>query len=345
MTLILRTPHKRNINSVAYFYRTNTDQGETMRQPSYAGINTFFGAKTTELTELHDDIDVAILGLPFDGGVTHKPGARHGPEALRRASSLLSREFSYEGELKNIDTGRAASYSDIELRDCGDAPVVPTDIEETLARVQSHVEAVPASVLPVLLGGDHSLTYPSFVGRAATVDDAVGLVHLDAHTDAWGPSELYGEYYHSSPMNHIAASRYSRYASHALVGARGNVDTEFVDRIKSGEVHVETARDIHEEGIEECLERAIDDATVDVDHIYVTIDIDVVDPAFAPGTGTPSPGGLTSSDIIRAVELLGDRPEVTAVDLMEVSPPLDSTGSTAALGAVLLARFLQTYCR
>jgi agmatinase len=128
-----------------------------------------------------------------------------------------------------------------------------------------------------------------------------------------------------------------------MVGIRGHADMEFLDILEDEGLYVDYAHEVHEKGIEASIEGAIDHVTEDVDHVYLTMDIDVTDPSFAPGTGTPSPGGLTSHQLLQATDLLGECDAIGAVDLMEVAPTLDPTDTTAMLGANALSRFLQSY--
>lgn len=315
----------------------------TANAPGYAGIKTFFGADPADPDDLSDEIDAAAFGVPFDGGVTNKPGTRYGPAALREATDRQSRTFQSEEERLAVATGQIGAYDSITFRDCGDAPVVPNDITETFDLVRAYTEVVSRSTMPVLLGGDHYITYPAFVGYADSVGEDVGLLHLDAHTDTWGDNDLYGEHYHGSPMARIAESEHGSYANHAMVGIRGHADMEFVDILENEGLYVDYGHEVHEKGIEASISDAIDHVTEDVDHVYLTIDIDVTDPSYAPGTGTPSPGGLTSHQLLTAADLLGECDAIGAMDLMEVAPTLDPTDTTAMLGANTLSRFLQSY--
>ncbi|MCL9813415.1 agmatinase family protein [Natranaeroarchaeum aerophilus] len=312
--------------------------------PGYSGVKTFLGADTAEPEEIDDSVDAAVYGVPYDGAVSNKPGTRYGPEALRAATARRgSYTFESDRESYNIATDRSAAYDEITFRDCGDAPVVPNDIEATYESVVEFSETVSEQTMPIMIGGDHYLTYPAFVGYANAVEDDVGLIHLDAHTDTWGESDLYGEHYHGSPMARIDETEYGGYENHAMVGIRGHADMEFLDIVDDEGLYVDFARDVHEKGIEACIEGAIEHATDGVDQVYLTMDIDVVDPSFAPGTGTPSPGGITSNDFLRAADLLGECDAIGAVDLVEVLPTEDPAGTTSLVGATALTRFLESY--
>ena len=308
---------------------------------SYGGIETFLRAPHCEPSELGGDADVGFVGVPFDGGVTREPGTRHGPSGLREASAWQGRRFHTDGDSVTLPTERTGDYSAVTLRDCGDAPTVPNDIEQTGELVADYVEAVATETMPVVLGGDHYITYPAFLGYANTVGEDIGLIHLDAHSDTSDDSDLYGKHYHGSPMARIDESEHGSYDRHAMIGIRGHSRPSFLEIQDERDIYVDYAREVHEKGIEESIQSAIDHVTADADHVYLTMDIDVVDPGFAPGTGTPEHGGLTSDQFLRAVDLLGECDAIGAADLMEVAPRIDPTNTTSLLGSNALSRFLE----
>ena len=311
-------------------------------RPGYSGVKTFFGGDSVEPEELDGTVDVAAYGVPYDGAVTNKPGTRYGPEAVRTATNRYSRVFDSDKKRYSIATDRTASYDGVTVRDCGDAPVTPNSTEETYESVVEYAETIAAEAMPVMIGGDHYLTYPAFVGYANAVEDDIGIIHLDAHEDI-GSSDLYGEHYHGSPMSRIADTEYGGLENHAMVGIRGHSRMEVLDAIEEEGLHIEYAKDVHEKGIEACIENAIEHATDGVDHVYLTMDIDVVDPSYAPGTGTPAPGGITSNDLLRAADRLGECDAIGAVDLVEVLPTEDPAGTTSLVGANALSRFFESY--
>jgi len=314
-----------------------------MEEIDYAGINTFFGSDQADLSDITESIDIAALGLPFDGGATNRPGARYGPEGIRDATSKIRRDFQMSSPNYNFATDRVASYNELTIRDFGDVTVIPNDISATFDRVREAVGTFDTDVLPILLGGDHSLTYPAFEARALEVNEDIGLVQIDAHTDTWKTDELYGDYYHGSPMAHIAESEFGDYKNHAVVGLRGHTDEHFLEIVNEESLLARSMSDIREIGIEECIRDAVKHASRNVNEVYLTIDIDVVDPAFAPGTGTPVPGGITSHEFLTAADILGDFDCISVVDLMEVAPRSDPGRTTIDLTASFLSRFLQSY--
>ena len=315
----------------------------TTRPPelSFAGIDTFFGASPADPEALTDDVDVGFVGVPFDGSVSRRPGTRYGPRALRAASRWQEQFAGGSAGAHNVDTDRHVSYADIEMRDCGDAPTVPNDVERTRDQVAAYVQAVTESAFPVVFGGDHYITYPSFAGVANAVEGDIGLIHLDAHSDTADESDVYGDHWHGSPMARIDELPDASYETHAMVGIRCYERDGFPELVSEAGIHVDYARDVREKGIEAAIDDAIAHATDGTDAVYLTVDIDSVDPAFAPGTGTPEPGGLTSSELLVAMDALGACSDIAAMDLMEVAPRLDPTDSTAMLGSMAVARFLE----
>jgi len=305
--------------------------------PTYVGSKTFLNAPEADPHDLPDSTDVGIVGVPFDGGVSRQPGTRYGPEKLRRESGWYARN---DGGF-NAASGRRVDYSGVEMRDCGDVPVVTTDVEATGEAVRRTIRSVADGSFPVVLGGDHYLTYPSFCGVAEAHDDRIGLVHLDAHSDVYGSWDRHGDHWHGSPMNLIADTDHGGYGTHSMVGLRAREASDFPTFVEASGLHVSYARDVHERGIERCLDDAIDHAADGVDAVYVTVDIDVVDPTVAPGTGTPEFGGLDVNQLLAAMDRLGDCESVCAIDLVEVAPRLDPSRTTQRLGAAALSRFLE----
>ncbi|ELZ04760.1 Arginase/agmatinase/formiminoglutamase [Natrialba chahannaoensis JCM 10990] len=306
--------------------------------PSYVGADSFLNGARKPRDQLTDDVDIGVLGVPFDGAASRQPGTRYGPEALRRESGWYGRsEPQY-----NAATGRTVDYSSIQIQDCGDVPVVTTDVEQTGDYIRDAVETVATHTFPVVLGGDHYLTYPSFTGFSETVDGRVGLIHLDSHSDVYGERDLHGEHWHGSPMNLIADSPHGSYETHAMIGLRAFEDPDFPSFVDESGLYVDYARDVHDRGIEACLADAIDHVTASCDVVYLTVDIDVAEPTIAPGTGTPEFGGLDANQFLTALEYLGTCDAIGALDLVEVAPRLDPTRNTQRLGAAAVSRFIES---
>ncbi len=310
---------------------------------SFANSGTFLKAPRVDPQGLSADVDVAVFGAPYDGAVSRRPGTRYGPAALRAESGWYDHFAGVPGGAYNADLNAHVAHESLTIRDCGDVPTVPNSVERTYTQVRGYTRTVAKQAFPVLLGGDHYLTYPAFCGFADTVEADVGLIHLDAHSDTIADSDLYGDHWHGSPMARIDESTYGSYDNHAMVGIRGYESAGFPELVESTGLHVEYARDVQNDGIDSCLERAIAHATANTDVVYLTVDIDAADPSFAPGTGTPEPGGLSSAQLLAAMDRLGECSQIGAMDLMEVSPPLDDdSGTTAMLGAKAIVQFLES---
>jgi len=324
---------------VAAFRESNP--GSAVELP-YAGFDTFLKREIADVEDVAG-ADAAVLGAPYDGAVSNRPGTRYGPRALRRASGWLAYLSGYKGGLTNVRTGREVDFGALDLVDCGDVPVFPMDRELTAESIAAHVATVAEQdVMPVLLGGDHYCTFPSFRGFAEGSDhDSVGLVQIDAHTDTVAESAVFGEHFHGSSTHHISESPYTDYEHVSQVGIRGYESPGFFEFAEESGLSLFTVRDIEERGIVDVVEAAVADAAADTDAVYVTFDIDSVDPSVAPGTGTPEPGGLSASQALAVMETIGTEESVGAVDLMEVSPTLDPTDNTSRLGAYLLTTVLE----
>ncbi|XVH32843.1 agmatinase family protein [Haloferacaceae archaeon DSL9] len=309
---------------------------------AYAGIGTFLKAPHRPVDAV-EDADVAVLGAPFDGAVSNRPGTRYGPAALREASAWWAYLSGYKGGLTNMQTGKTVDFGELSVVDCGDAPVFPMDVDLTRESIEAHVATAAAQgAFPVLLGGDHYCTYPSFCGFAAGAGhDSVGLVQIDAHTDTVDESAVFGEHFHGSSTNLIANSPYSDYEYVSQVGIRGYESPGFFEFADDVGLNLFTMREVESRGIGPVIEDAIDAAAAETDAVYVTFDIDAVDPGTAPGTGTPEPGGLSAQQALIVAETLGAHDAVGAADLMEVSPPFDPTEGTQRLGANLLVTLLE----
>jgi agmatinase len=308
---------------------------------AYAGINTFLKAQQRQIQDLTDE-DAAVLGVPYDSAVSNRPGARYGPEAIRRASGWWAYLSGYKGGLTNMQTGEEVDFGDLSLADCGDVPIFPMDREQTAESIKAHVAAAAEQAFPVLLGGDHYCTFPSFRGFAEGREyDRVGLVQIDAHTDTTEESAVFGEHFHGSSTHHIASSKYGDYEHISQVGIRGYEAPSFFEFAEHTGLSVYTMRDVEHRGIRDVVCEAIETAAANTDAVYVTFDIDAVDPSVASGTGTPTPGGLTAQQALKTMEVLGTSDAVGAVDMMEVAPGYDPSEGTQRLAAYLLVTLLE----
>jgi agmatinase len=294
--------------------------------PRFAGISMF--ARLPHTRDLQD-ADVAVVGLPFDGGASYRPGARFGPQAIRQASSLL-RGFN--------PTLGVEPFSYFRVVDWGDAGTSPVSIEDAFGAVEAAIsEVLSAGAWPLILGGDHSISLP--VLRALAKEHGpVGLVHFDAHPDTWDV-HFGHRYTHATPFRRAIEEGVLDGARYCQVGIRGSLPKRTdLDDARALGVTVLPADEVYAIGLDATLERIRGVAS---GPIHVSVDIDVCDPAFAPGTGTPEVGGFSSRELVSLLRGLAPL-EVVGFDLVEVSPPYDHAEVTAILAANLAYEMLST---
>ncbi|MDQ3985343.1 MAG: agmatinase [Actinomycetota bacterium] len=291
-------------------------------EPPYAGVNTFMKCPLVldpgELT----GFDVAILGAPMDEMVTNRPGARFGPRAIRAATDGGPKAF-------HMDLG-IDPFEHLEVTDHGDAAVVPADPEASHLAIRTSVAGIlGAGAVPIILGGDHSISYPNI---AAVADhygpESIAVVHLDSHADT--AAELHGvKWGHGSPFRNLVDGGHLRGDRLIQIGLRGYWPyPEEWDWMRSTGVRWHRVEEVVEAGIERLID-AVNDEVGDARNVFLSVDIDVLDPAYAPGTGTPEPGGLTTRELLRAVRALVLQRGLAGMDVVEVSPPYDHAGLTA----------------
>jgi len=288
--------------------------------PRFGQIATFM---LLPAADAPDGLDVALIGIPYDGGVSYRPGARFGPRAVREQSSLIR---SWHPVLK------VHPFERLRVADCGDIDVVPTSIEQTYAAITARVDAVTAAgATPVCVGGDHSITL-GVLRSLAKRFGPLGLVHFDAHPDTW--DQYFGSrYFHGTPFRRAVEERLIDPRRMIQVGIRGPLygpeDFAFHDEHGIEVIRIEA---IKEQGTAFVTDRF---ARLRGAPVYCSFDIDAVDPAFAPGTGTPEVGGLTSYEALALVRGLVGL-ELVGADVVEVSPPYDGPGQVTALLAANL---------
>jgi agmatinase len=295
-------------------------------KPDYAGLLTYAGMPYTQTVAELADVDVAVVGAPTDDLVSDRPGTRFGPRAIRAASCPPGPHLE----------AKVDALAELRVVDFGDAAVVPADPVRTHEQIERTVgQVVDAGAIPVILGGDHSITEPS-VRAVAARHGAVGLVHFDTHTDTG--TEVFGvEHSHGTPMyrlvrdGHVTGSRY------AQIGLRGYWpgEAEFAWQRENG-ITAFFMHDVRELGIREVVERTA--AELGEGPVFLTVDVDVLDPAFAPGTGTPEPGGMTSADLLWACRELARRLDLVGLDVVEVLPTSVGSADVTALVADRIVR-------
>jgi agmatinase len=303
--------------------------------PSYLGSATF--QKLPLLTDAaalaERRPDVAIVGAPLDDGVSHRPGARFGPRAIRSATY-------HSGSLNSLQLD-IQPFEWLDCVDAGDAPVVPGLLDRGHQVIGRKVREVAVSgAVPIVLGGDHSITFPAASAVAAAVAPrALGVVHFDAHADAadntWGNLRSHG-----TPMRRLIESGAVAGRNFVQVGLRGYwPGPETFDWMQQHEMRWHLMTEIETRGAEAVIADAIAQALDGPQVIYLSIDIDVLDPGLAPGTGTPEPGGLLTRELLRAVRQVVTAVELAGMDIVEVAPPYDQAEvtSTAAHRCVMEA--------
>jgi agmatinase len=295
--------------------------------PAYAGISTFLQLPwvedAAEIARLAPDI--AVVGAPFDVAVTHRPGARFGPRAIRAASYLSHRGLHHLGL-------RVEPFTILSGIDAGDAACLPGDIQRAHDAIRAKLGEVLAAApgtFPIILGGDHSITYPAAGTVADHFDRKVGIVHFDAHADA-ADSSFGVSLSHGTPMRRLIEAGHVAGRNFVQVGLRGYWPEPYVlDWMREQGMRSHFMTEIEERGFAAVLQTAIEEALDGPERVYLSVDVDVLDPAFAPGTGTPEPGGLSARELLGAVRDIALQVPMAGMDVVEVSPPYDSAGITA----------------
>jgi len=296
-----------------------------MFAPRYTGIATFM---RTPLVRDPSKLDIALIGVPFDGGVENRPGQRHGPRAIRNMSSLMRAVHHVT---------RINPYELCRIADVGDVPIPSAlDLEASHAGITAfyrHVHA--AGAVPLSAGGDHSISLP--ILRAIAAEGPVGLVHIDAHTDTCD-EELGSRYAHGTPFRRAVEEGLLDPKRTVQIGIRGAQNSEegWAFSLESG-MRVIFIEEFNELGVEQVIDEVR--RVIGSDPAYVSFDVDSLDPAFAPGTGTPEVGGLTTIEAQRLVRGLRGL-DLIGGDVVEVSPPFDPSGNTALVGATMMYEIL-----
>jgi len=301
---------------------TNPQPRDAFRSPRFAQPSTFM--RLPHRTDL-DGVDVAILGAPFDSGTSYRPGTRLAPREIRSQSSLI-RPFSHFQQV--------APFDRLAVVDAGDVDASPVNLEHAHAAIESRVgEIVRAGARPIVAGGDHSISLPVLRALAAR-GGALGLVQFDAHIDTWD-EDFGSKLFHGSPFYYAVTEGLVDPRRFVQVGIRGPMygPDDFAFQREHGirVIDIEEAGRLGADGIVREIRRV-----AGVGPVYVTFDIDAVDPAFAPGTGTPEVGGFTSREAQQLVRGLRGL-TIAGCDVVEVSPPFDGPGQiTSLLAANLL---------
>jgi agmatinase len=304
---------------------------------------TFLGVPPCDLDDpgSYAGADVVVVGAPFDGGTSHRPGTRFGPQAIRMTDYL-----PHDGSRPSLAL-RTDGLVDLRVLDAGDVEMPPGDIERALGALEAAVERVTrAGAIPLVLGGDHSIAFADAKGVANVLGHGrVSMIHFDAHADT-GDIEFGSLWGHGQPMRRLIESGALRGDRFLQVGLRGYwPPPETLAWMAEQSMRSYEMTEIGVRGLAACLTEAFGIATDDCDGVFLSVDIDVCDPAHAPGTGTPEPGGLSARELLDAVRRICLELPVVGVDVVEVSPPYDSADITAALANRVVLEALSALAR
>jgi len=291
---------------------------------------TFLGVSACDLSDAATlaGVDVVIVGAPFDGGTSHRPGTRFGPQAMRQACYL-----PMDGSRPHLAL-RVDALADLVVRDAGDVEMYSGDAERSITDLEAAVHTVAAAgAVPVVLGGDHTIALPDATGVARHVGfGRVSMLHFDAHADT-GDIEFGSLYGHGQPMRRLLESGAVRGDRFLQLGLRGYwPGPETLAWMAAQDMRSYEMTEIGARGLDVCLNEAFERALDDCDGVFLSVDVDVCDPGHAPGTGTPEPGGLSARALLDSVRRICLELPVVGVDVVEVSPPYDHAEITAYLG-------------
>jgi agmatinase len=289
--------------------------------PHFAGINTFLKAPFVEDVRRCGEYDVAILGAPFDGGTTYRPGTRFGPQGIRRISALYG-PYSFE---LGVDLRESMTICDL-----GDVFTIPANIEKTFDQITKAVGHVYSSgAFPVVLGGDHSIGYPTTRAVAEHLDGKLGIIHFDRHVDTQ-ETDL-DERMHTTPWFHATNLPNVPPENLVQIGIGGwQAPRPGVKIGRERQTTIMTVTDCVEMGIEAAAERALEVAWKGAQAVWLSFDVDCLDAAFVPGTGWPEPGGFLPREVLKFIQLIAERP-LAGLEVVECSPPYDNAEITALI--------------
>jgi agmatinase len=300
--------------------------------PHYAGINTFLKAPYLEDVRRCGEYDVAVLGVPLDAGTTYRPGTRFGPQGMRQISALYG-TYSFELAVDLRET--------IGICDLGDVFTIPGNIEKSFDQIDKAVGHVYASgALPVVLGGDHSIGYPTVRGVARNLDGRLGIIHFDRHVDTQ-ETDL-DERMHTTPWFHATDIPNVPAKNLVQLGIGGwQAPRPGVKVCRERETTIMTVNDCVDMGLDVAVERALEVAWDGADAVWLSFDVDCLDAAFVPGTGWPEPGGFLPREVLKLVRGVAAR-GLAGIEIVECSPPYDNAEITSLMGVRVIADVLGT---
>ena len=297
--------------------------------PRFAGVPTFMRLPHVALDAPKiKDVDIGIIGVPWDSGTTNRPGPRHGPRQLRDASTMIRAQHPVSG---------IRPYEKLNCADLGDVSINPADIEDSMARITSfYKKLIETGIKPLTAGGDHLTSLP--ILRALAEKAPLGMIHFDSHTDLFHSYFDGTMFTHGTPFRRAVEENLLDPKRVIQIGIRGTqYDSEDLDFANSVGIRVVKIEEFFSRGIEDVMAEARE--LVGERETYISYDIDFIDPAFAPGTGTPEVGGPNSFEALRVVRQLNGV-KIVGADMVEVSPPFDPSSNTAFLGVSIMFELL-----
>ena len=297
--------------------------------PRFAGVPTFMRLPHVSLDAPKiSDVDIGIIGVPWDSGTTNRPGPRHGPRQLRDASTMIRAQHPVSG---------IRPYEKLNCADLGDVSINPAEIEDSMNRITTfYKKVVEKGIKPLTAGGDHLTSLP--VLRAISNNGPLGMIHFDSHTDLFHSYFDGTMFTHGTPFRRAVEENLLDPKRVIQIGIRGTqYDREDLDFADSVGIRVVKIEEFFDRGIQDVMAEARE--IVGDKETYISYDIDFIDPAFAPGTGTPEVGGPNSYEALKVVrELAGVK--IIGADMVEVSPPFDPSSNTAFLGVSVMFELL-----
>ncbi|MCZ0813730.1 MAG: agmatinase [Pseudomonadota bacterium] len=297
--------------------------------PRFAGVPTFMRLPHVPAShERFKDVDIGLIGVPWDGGTTNRPGPRHGPRQLRDASTMIRAQHQVSG---------IRPFEALNCADLGDVGPNPADIIDSMTRITEFYDRVKAAgITPMTAGGDHLTTLP--VLRALAREAPLGMVHFDSHTDLFHSYFGGTMYTHGTPFRRAVEEGLLDPKRVVQIGIRGTMyDSEDRDFARAEGIRLIEIEEFHARGVSDVMQEAR--AIAGEGATYVSYDIDFVDPTFAPGTGTPEVGGPNSWQALQVCREL-EGLDIVGADMVEVSPPFDASGGTAFLGVSIMFELL-----
>jgi agmatinase len=316
--------------------------------PSFSGIDTFWRAPMVPPAAVSAG-DVVVIGVPNEATLSTRAGTRLGPKAIRQHSChfISQTRATLAKEYVSVPSGqRTRIPDDLHLVDAGDVVVYPNDVARTAESITETLQTVvERGAFPVSLGGDHYISFPVARGvfnglRARSGHTRFGYVQLDAHLDACRENLVWGRHWHGANARLIGELPGVATVNMAWVGINGATWTDEWNFARDGGACLITRADIAATGIRPAIARAIEAAASGTDAVYLSVDLDVVDVSLSPGVGSVNFGGITPTELLEAVEVLGREQAICGLDIVELCPPLDPSGVTGRLAAAALMSFL-----